>query len=153
MAKRFYFKKPINKSNSLMAGALLFAALVYLSGAFSLISLLQYNYRPDYDYFDSGTAAGAPVDDDKCIDSDNGLNYFVKGYAKGSNGEFSDRCYSETSLVEYYCETKKYYGGDTSPGYFGNANRALEKSTGIASSNKFPCPGGACKDGACSQNK
>lgn len=141
------------QSNGLMAGALIFAAFVYLSGAFSLIGLLQYTYRPDYDYFNSGSSAGETAANANCFDSDNGLNYFVKGSAKGSNGEFSDRCSSDTSLVEYYCEVKKYYGGDTSPGYLNNANRALEKSTGIVSLNQYPCPGGICIDGACSQNK
>lgn len=154
MQNKVYFSKfPKRKSSGLMGGALIFAAFVYLSGAFSLIGLLQYTYRPNYDYFNSGSSAGEAAANTDCFDSDNGLNYFVKGYAKGSNGEFSDRCASDTSLVEYYCEVKKYYGGDTSPGYLGNANRALEKLTGTVSSNQFPCSGGVCIDGACLQNK
>jgi len=69
----------------------------------------------------------------KCLDSDNGLNYFVKGNITYENRDvlYEDYCVREAKVKEYYC----------------NPPGAIEATI---RSKKEGCSNG-CKDGACTK--
>ncbi len=57
---------------------------------------------------------GVPDVYDKCIDSDQGKDYSIKGTVNGvtvqGSFEYTDRCSEDDSLIEYYCNSDGSYG-------------------------------------------
>jgi len=58
---------------------------------------------PEYHMCDRCLNGACIIPNQTCEDSDNGKNYYVKGITQGVNGNFSDFCYSNKTLIEYYC--------------------------------------------------
>ena len=44
----------------------------------------------------------------KCTESDNGIDYFEKGFCEDRIQKYEDTCYGEKGLWEYYCSNDKY---------------------------------------------
>jgi hypothetical protein len=78
-----------------------------------------------------------PEPEPKCTDSDDGIDYSVKGKViteniPGNSGEFEDKCLDSEELMENYCGPGQGY------------NEGLE----VAKVTMYKCPNG-CRDGAC----
>ncbi|MCL6579098.1 MAG: hypothetical protein K6T73_06885 [Candidatus Bathyarchaeota archaeon] len=57
-------------------------------------------------YCENGCSEGRCLIPSGCVDSDNGMNYFVKGMCSDFSGAYWDECVvtpTETYLAEYYC--------------------------------------------------
>ena len=45
----------------------------------------------------------------ECIDTDGGMNFYAKGEVSYENQEFSDKCWTDNALQEFFCD--EYIGG------------------------------------------
>ena len=68
-----------------------------------------------------------------CTDTEGGINPFLKGTCTGINGNFTDVCYTNTSIKEYYCASN-----NTCQSLIGNCTWFKNISTGR-------CIGGMCE--------
>ncbi len=82
-----------------------------------------------------------------CIDSDDGINKYVKGSISSSSGTFSDSCYNSTYVIEGYCldEPVPVYG------YIKNGEtKKIIWDYNVRDAEVIACPQGyACSDGEC----
>lgn len=86
--------------------------------------------RVDYKYCDSGCNNGACITNTACSDTDNGKDYFTKGYLSYAGNTLADSCSNNDYLAEYYC---------TTPSAGGYATEYKKCN--------FGCQDGACKKG------
>ncbi len=67
-------------------------------------------YTPAYESYDCPYGCeegGCLTTQPKCLDTDNGVNYYEKGIAviEGMSAQYMDFCYGDNYLKEYYCGT------------------------------------------------
>ncbi|MBI2548255.1 hypothetical protein HYW21_02800 [Candidatus Woesearchaeota archaeon] len=81
-----------------------------------------------------------------CYETDNGSNYFLKGYVNSSNGSITDYCQNEV-LIEYSCLNDTYLFKETVSCSEYNAT-CQEGACGF-----LPQNSSICGDGTCDQNE
>ncbi|MFH1685567.1 MAG: Kazal-type serine protease inhibitor [Candidatus Micrarchaeota archaeon] len=99
----------------------------YCSG--DKISSKKISCASDFECVDGACVKIAP-----CSDSDGGKDKFTKGTLKTPDHEYQDSCYSDTSVLEYYCSGDAYQ---------------TEK---IACGFGYECKFGECKELDCTQD-
>ncbi len=107
---------------------LIFCIAIFIISTASAVSILDNINSLFKNIFNTTGDAALASSENKCTDTDKGLDYGIKGRVygieNGSEFDNTDKCMTEDYLGEYYCKGKKLSG------------------------NPYPCING-CKDGAC----
>lgn len=94
--------QPEKKRNSLLAVSLIMLATILVV----LVFVFFIGFKPRFGSVSTGKAAALS----QCTDSDNGLNYSVKGTVKiGDSVVGTDFCDANHFLLEYYCDGNNWY--------------------------------------------